>query len=258
MLEVKDLTVSAGGREIVHKVSFFAGRSENISLIGPNGAGKTTLLRALASLLPYSGKILAEDAETSLLSGCERAKRVSFVPQGAEVSGDIEARHFLELSRYPYREPWEELSKDDLAAIEKAAELTKTGDFLDRKIGTLSGGEKQRVLLAGAIAQDTPNLLLDEPLTYLDPVQRMNISEMIRKVAESGRTVLTVTHEINEALAFSDRILALSDGNLLFDGTPDGILNGNVLETLFGCRFEVVESAQGRLVFPVTNKDRVL
>lgn len=258
MLEVRDLSVSIGGNKIVKDVSFTAERSENISLIGANGAGKTTLLRAISSLLKHSGSVLANGVEVASMSERERAKLISFVPQGAEITGDFEVMHFLELSRYPYKKPWEKISSQDRTAIERALELTDTTRFIDRKIGTLSGGERQRVLLAGAIAQESVILLLDEPLTYLDPVQRIGISEIIRKVASSGRLVITVTHEINEALVFSDRILALCKGALVFDGKPDELVGSGALETLFNSGFISFGSvADGRkLVFPTGDLQR--
>lgn len=254
MLEVKNVSVALGGREIIKNVSFSAGKSENISLIGTNGAGKTTLLRAVSSLLKYSGSVSAEGSDISLLSEKEKAKLISYVPQGAEITGDFEVRHFLELARYPYRRPWEKLSQEDKAAIEKAVELTGTALFTERKLATLSGGERQRILIAGAIAQETSILLLDEPLTYLDPVQRIAISEIIRKTTKTGKLVITVTHEINEALVFSDRILALKNGTLVFDGKPDSLLESGTLETLFNCGFVTLGNAgNGRnLVFPKT------
>ena len=258
MLEVRSLSVEISGKEIVRDVSFSAEKSENISLIGANGAGKTTLLRALSSLIKHSGNVIANGTDVASMSGKELAKLISFVPQGAEVTGDFEVMHFLELSRYPYRKPWEKISADDRTAIEKALELTDTKKFADRKIGTLSGGERQRVLIAGAIAQESEILLLDEPLTYLDPVQRIGISEIICKIAASGRLVITVTHEINEALVFSDRILALCGGRLVFDGKPDELVGNGVLETLFKSGFVSFGSvADGRrLVFPTGNFQR--
>ncbi len=258
MLEIKNLSVSIAGKEIVKDVSFSAEKSENISLIGANGAGKTTLLRAVSSLLKHSGIVAVNGTDVAGMREKDRAKLISFVPQGAEITGDFEVMHFLELSRYPYRKPWEKISSEDKAAIEKALELTGTKNFADRKIGTLSGGERQRVLIAGAIAQESEILLLDEPLTYLDPVQRIGISEIIRKIARSGKLVITVTHEINEALVFSDRILALSAGRLVFDGTPEELVEKGTLETLFNSGFAAFGSVAGgrKLVFPTGNFQR--
>ena len=258
MLEVRNLSVEISGKEIIKDISFSAEKSENISLIGANGAGKTTLLRALSSLIKHSGNVIANGTDVASMSERERAKLISFVPQGAEVTGDFEVMHFLELSRYPYRKPWEKISADDRTAIEKALELTGTKKFADRKIGTLSGGERQRVLIAGAIAQESEILLLDEPLTYLDPVQRIGISEIIRKIAASGRLVITVTHEINEALVFSDRILALCGGRLVFDGTPAELVKSGELKTLFNSDFLTFGAfEEGKsLVFPTGNFQR--
>lgn len=252
MLEIKDLSVEISGKKIIEDISFSAENAENISLIGANGAGKTTLLRAVSSLLRHSGSVAADGADIVSMSERERAKLISFVPQGAEVTGDFDVVHFLELSRYPYKKPWEKITAEDRCAIEKAMELTDTKKFADRKIGTLSGGERQRVLIAGAIAQESGILLLDEPLTYLDPVQRIGISEIIRKIAAGGRLVITVTHEINEALVFSDRILAMKGGRLIFDGTPAELVKSGALETLFDSGFMTFGNLNGgkTLVFP--------
>ena len=254
MLEVKNISVSIDGKEIIKSISFSVEKSENIALIGTNGAGKTTLLRAVSSLIEHSGNVFANGTDVASLKEKEKAKLISFVPQGAEIKGDFEVSHFLELSRYSYMKPWEKLSEEDRAAIGKAVDLTGTAEFMKRRIATLSGGERQRVLIAGAIAQESSILLLDEPLTYLDPVQMIEISEIIRKIAASGRLVITVTHEINEALVFSDRILALKNGRLVFDGTPETLLQSGTLETLFDCGFVTLGTAEnGRnLVFPQT------
>ena len=251
-LTVKDLALGYEGHVIRQNVNFSIDQGDYLCIVGENGAGKTTLLRAVSTLLKHSGSVLANGVEVASMSERERAKLISFVPQGAEITGDFDVSHFLELSRYPYRKPWEQLSAEDKAAIEKALELTGTRKFLSRKIGTLSGGERQRILIAGAIAQDSEILLLDEPLTYLDPVQRIGISEIIRKTAASGKLVITVTHEINEALVFSDRILALKEGRLVFDGTPDELVKSGELKTLFNSDFMTFGAfSEGKsLVFP--------
>ena len=255
--EVKNLSVDLSGKKIVKNVSFSVNKAENIALIGTNGAGKTTLLKALSYLLKYSGTISVDNKNLSETGTKERAKLIAYVSQQSEINEDFTVCQFLELSRYPYRKPWEKLSEEDKNAIETATNLTDTNQFAERKISSLSGGEKQRVLLAGAIAQESRILLFDEPLTYLVPVQRITISKIIRKVAENNKIVITVTHEINEALVFSDRIIALSDGELVFDGTPKEFLASNQLKTLYKSDFFTFGNIDNKktLVFPVIENE---
>lgn len=234
LLEVRGLSVKIGKKQIVDGVSFGVEAGENVAVIGANGAGKTTMLRAIAGLNDYSGSIFADGEEMRSVTPLLRARKISYVPQGGAVDGDFTVAQFVELSRFPYRKPWETLTPEDRAAVERGLKLTETLEFAGRRLSTLSGGERQRVVLAGAIAQDTPILLLDEPLTFLDPRQRRTVSEITHRIVEGGRTVITVTHEIKEALLYSTRILALAGGKLLFDGTPKGLADASVLNRLFG------------------------
>ena len=156
------------------------------------------------------------------MSGKELAKLISFVPQGAEVTGDFEVMHFLELSRYPYRKPWEKLSTEDKYAIDKALELTDTKKFLSRKIGTLSGGERQRILIAGAIAQDSEILLLDEPVSGLDPKVTAEMYEIIKSLHDQGITIIMISHDVQAAIRYADKILHV--GTAPFFGTVEEYL----------------------------------
>ena len=234
LLEVRGLSVKIGKKNIVDGVSFSVDAGENVAVIGANGAGKTTMLRAIAGLNDYSGSIFVDGAEMHSMTSLLRAKRISYVPQGGAVDGDFTVSQFVELSRFPYRKPWEPLTPEDRAAVEQGLKLTETLEFAGRRLSTLSGGERQRVVLAGAIAQDTPVLLLDEPLTFLDPRQRRTVSEITRRIVESGRTVIMVTHEIKESLLYSKRILALAGGKLVFDGNPKELEEALILNRLFG------------------------
>ncbi|MBR6245342.1 ABC transporter ATP-binding protein [bacterium] len=234
LLEVRGLSVKIGRKKIVDDVSFGVDAGENVAVIGANGAGKTTMLRAIAGLNDYSGSIFVDGAEMRSMTSLLRAKRISYVPQGGAVDGDFTVLQFVELSRFPYRKPWEPLTPEDRTAVEQGLALTETLEFAGRRLSTLSGGERQRVVLAGAIAQNTPILLLDEPLTFLDPRQRRTVSEITRRIVESGRTVIMVTHEIKESLLYSTRILALAGGKLVFDGNSKELEGSLILNRLFG------------------------
>lgn len=246
MLKVDSLKVQIEGFEIIKNISFSASSGENISIIGPNGAGKTTLLRAVAGLADCIGSVIINGNNIKNTDTVKRAALVSYVAQVSDITGDIAVRSFLELSRFHHLKPWKSLSAVEEQLIENAMDITQTKEFQKRELSTLSGGERQRVLIAGAIVQDTPLILLDEPLNYLDPVQREKVSQLIRKIADTGKTVITVTHEINEAISFSSRILAISGGSLIFDGDVKDLINSAVLEKVFSTSFV-------KLIHPETN-----
>lgn len=238
MIKVDSLSVKIEGKEIINDISFSAQSGENISIIGPNGAGKTTLLKAMAGLIDFSGQIKIGGHDSKEISNIEMGSKLSFIPQGSDIDGGFTVRSFVELSRYPYRKPWEKMSKYDLQLVEDAMYLTNCSEFADREIGSLSGGEKQRILIAGAIAQDCPVILLDEPLTYLDPAQRDKITKLIGIVSKKeNRLVITVTHEINEAISLSSKILVLSQGRLVFNDTSEKLINSDVLNEVFKTDF---------------------
>ncbi|HQJ59595.1 MAG TPA: ABC transporter ATP-binding protein [bacterium] len=246
-LIIKSLNVQIDGFKIIKNISFSASLGENISIIGPNGAGKTTLLRAVAGLVDFKGTVFINGNDTGKIDILKRAALVSYVAQLSDITGDITVRHFLELSRFHSLKPWASLTVLEKRLIENALNITHTKEFEKREMSTLSGGERQRVLIAGAIVQDTPLILLDEPLNYLDPVQRDKVSQLIKKIADTGKTVITVTHEINEAFSFSSRIIAMSKGDIAADGSSENIINSGVLEKVFSTSFH-------KLTHPETNR----
>jgi len=253
ILTISDLSVDINDKNILNKISFSAGIGENITILGPNGAGKTTLLKAIAGFIDFSGNILSKGEPVSLMSPRIRASNLSFVAQHPTIEGDFTVRAFIELSRYPYKRPWERLDKNDRTKISEALELTKCSEFVDRKISTLSGGERQRVFIAAAIAQDTAVILFDEPLTHLDPVQRTKISRLISEISGSrGKTVITVTHEINEAVQYSSRIMILNKGKMEFDGVSSDSDFKGILDSVFGTEFISVihNSTKNSFLFP--------
>ncbi|MGI6395532.1 MAG: ABC transporter ATP-binding protein [bacterium] len=257
MLKVEKVSVKIKEAEILKDISFTLSAGESVAIIGPNGAGKTTLLRAVAGLNRFSGSIFVNGCNVSTLSFAKRAELLSFVAQIADIAGDVKVSHFLELARFHAHKPWERLDMRELQLIKDAENMTETGEFKNRKIGTLSGGERQRVLIAGAIVQNSPLILLDEPLNYLDPAQREKTCKLIKKISEKGKTVLTVTHEINEAFSFASRIIAIDKGKMVFDGGGDELLNSNVLEEIFSSRFHKFTHPETNkpLVFPIGDRN---
>lgn len=239
---VEGLAFSWGGADVpavFSRVGFTVARGESVAIIGPNGAGKSTLLRCLAGLLrPCAGQVEIEGSDVSSLSPKALAKRVAFLPQGSDAVPAMRVRDVVATGRYPYFTLFDPSSAEDRRAVDHALVLTGTDGLADRRLDTLSGGERQRVLLAAAIAQDTPILLLDEPFTFLDPAGQAVFSAIIERLrAERGVTVITVTHDLGRAAASGGRIVGLSGGEVVVDAEPAVALKPAVLQQVFGCSF---------------------
>ena len=228
-----------GGEPVFSEVTFTVARGASIAIIGPNGAGKSTLLRCLAGLLrPGAGSVQIEGTDVVSLSPKALARRVAFLPQGGDAVPAMRVRDVVATGRYPYFTLFDPSSAEDRRAVDEALALTGTDGLADRRLDTLSGGERQRVLLAAAIAQDTPILLLDEPFTFLDPAGQAVFSAIIERLrAERGVTVITVTHDLVRAAATGCRVIGLSGGGIVVDGESAAAMHPDILQRVFGCGF---------------------
>lgn len=242
-IQTDDLRVSLGGKEILNGVSLSIAQGEYVSVIGPNGAGKTTLLRCLLGTYPYQGNAQIAGLECSGANSRELAKTVSYVPQTHDMEFPLTARDFVMMGRYPYLPPLAPAQKPDIDAVGKAMAVTGISALSERFLRTLSGGERQKVYIAAALAQETPVMLLDEPATFLDWKHQADIMQLLKKInTECGATVVAVNHDLNSAALWSDRIIAIKDGRILLDGTPDEIIQPGPLNELFETEFVRTET----------------
>ena len=250
---LRALTSGYGARTILKGIDADIPAGALTSLIGPNGSGKSTLLRALAGLQPYSGTLTLaggeKEREVRRLSRREFGRLVGVVPQGFHPAYPFSVWEVIGMGRLPYSGILGgRLSEEDDARIVEAARRVGVEGLLPRPITALSGGEAQRVLLACVLAQDPPVFLLDEPTSALDPNQAARVFALLRELADEGRTVVVVVHDINASLAFSDGYLALREGKLLSHG-PITKLNGNVLQALYGTPFLPYHSEGGDVMW---------
>ena len=232
MLNVKDLSVTLQGKELLKSVSFSLAPARLTVLLGKNGSGKSTLLRALGQLLPYRGQVLLDGADVAAMPIRERAKRIGIFPQILP-SLTYTVEELVLFGRTPHVPFLGRYSEEDKRAVHTAMEKCGITSFADLPLNTLSGGERQRAFLAMTLAQETNVLLLDEPVTYLDPEARRDFYTLLRQLAEEGKTVFTVLHDISEGLQIADDVLLLSGGKLLFAGTKENVLSTRLLEETF-------------------------
>jgi iron complex transport system ATP-binding protein len=235
IVDVQDLSVQLGAVEALSEVSIGVDQGEFLGIIGPNGAGKTTLLRAISGVLdPNAGSVAVAGRDVTGLSAAESSRLVAVVPQETNLAFDFSVREVVEMGRTPYTSRVSLYGDDDADIVDRALERTQVQQFADRSIGEVSGGERQRVLLARALAQDTPVLLLDEPTASLDIDHQIRTLELVRSLVESGKTVLAPIHDLNLAAHYCDRLLLLSDGARTAAGPPEQVLTEDHLEAAFG------------------------
>jgi iron complex transport system ATP-binding protein len=240
-LELGGYSFTLEGREILRDLSFSVARGERVALLGPNGAGKTTLLKCLNRILRGGrGDIRVAGVPLDSYRQVDLARRLAYVPQAGGRSAPYSVREVVEMARYPHLGPLAPMREDDRAAVDQALRETGIASLSDRPLETLSGGERQKALLAAALAQQADILLLDEPTAFLDPSQQADILEVLgRAHRDRAGTILSVTHDLNEALTNSERILALREGALVFDGPTASLTKGDALRRIFEHDFVV-------------------
>jgi len=245
LLRVEDLKCVQGGKTLLQNVRFTIRRGDLLSLLGPNGAGKSTLLKCLMQLLPTASetRLFLEGKPLRSLTAREIARKIAYIPQSHGQNFPFTVRHFVEAARYAHETFLETASEISRRLCARALEETDLVPLADRQLSTLSGGELQRVRIAGALAQDAELLLLDEVTSQMDYRSREETAQLLLRLnREWGKTILMVTHDINEAARCADRILALRSGKLAFDGKLKDFLQESVLSAIFETPFHFLRS----------------
>ncbi|PKN94422.1 MAG: heme ABC transporter ATP-binding protein [Chloroflexi bacterium HGW-Chloroflexi-6] len=243
MLQAENLSVAYHGRPVLKNISFEMQKGEILALVGPNGSGKSTLIRALSGILPISnGTIRLSGRHMSGFGPAGRARQIAVVPQGIQLPPAYTALETVLFGRTPYLNFLGQLSADDERIARDSLERVDALPLAERRVGELSGGEQQRVLLARALAQCTPILLLDEPTSHLDLQHQMTLMELVYKLArECELTVLIALHDLNLAARYAGRIALLENGELRAIGKPDEILTEETLSRVYGWPVQVVK-----------------
>jgi iron complex transport system ATP-binding protein len=237
------VTYRRGSREIaaLRGVSLSLVPGEVVALIGPNGSGKSTLIRAVTGGVKRDAgrvELLGDDIDS--LSAMERARRVAVVPQTPVLPGAFTVLELVLMGRTPHLRFLEQEGERDLEITRRAMEATGTRGLADRPVGELSGGERQGVVLARALAQETPLLLLDEPTAHLDIGHQASVLSLVRRLClDEGMGALAVVHDLTLAAAYCDRLVLLHEGHVVAEGTAQTTLRREVLERVYGTRVNV-------------------
>lgn len=242
MLEIKSLTVDYDNTEILKDISLHISSGETLAVIGPNGAGKSTLIKTVSGVLrPRGGSVWIDGTNLASLSPVQRARYLAVVPQARLLPPAFTVQQTVLLGRTPYLGWLGRASRADEAQVERAMQFTHLSHLGDRHVGELSGGEQQRVLLARALAQDTPVLLLDEPTTHLDLEHQSSFLNLVKNmVSQKNLAVLMVLHDLNLAGLYADRVALLVDGQLRALGSPESVLTAENLSAVYHVPVNVV------------------
>lgn len=233
-LEVKDLWVSLGGRQILHGINLDLEAGAVHGILGPNGCGKTTLIRSMCGAVkPDSGQVLLDGTAIGALSPTALARRMAVVWQGGVISSDITVARLVSYGRYAHTPWWKVNPPDRDEAVVEAMERTHITSLADRRVASLSGGERQRVWIATALAQRPRILLLDEPTTYLDIAHQIDVLELIGELNADGLTVVAVLHDLTQAARRCDRVVVMDNGRLLRAGPPVQALDAAAIASDF-------------------------
>lgn len=255
-IQIIGVACELDGARVLDGVDLTLKRGEIVGLIGPNGAGKSTLLRVLAGLIaPCAGRVVYGDKNQRLqdlddVDRVRRARTVSFLAQTPEVSPLMQVRDIVALGRLPHRRLFGGQTDEDTDAIARALHDTDSMRFQGRAIGSLSGGERMRALIARALAVEAPFLLADEPVAALDPLHQLQVMRLLRARAGAGAGVLVTLHDLTLASRFCDRLVLLADGRLLGEGAPDVVLTDAQIAAAYGVSLAHGEHHGARFVVP--------
>ena len=237
-LEVENLSFSYAQRKILDKLTFGVDKGELVGVVGPNGAGKSTLLYLLAGLItPQEGEIVLGGKKAKNLSRRRWSKKVAMVFQEIPPDLEIPSRELVAMGRFPHLGRWQREGEIDEEKITWAMEVTSTSRFSDRMFSELSGGEKQRVMIARALAQEPELLLLDEPTSHLDILHQLEIMEILLQLRRGGVAIVAVFHDLNLVSQFCDKSLLLKEGHLLSFGKVEEVMKAEEVEKLLQVEF---------------------
>jgi len=255
VLELKNLSVGYPGRTVLEGVDLAIRPGRVLALLGPNGCGKSTLLRSVPGLLPaLGGEILLDGRPLRSYTPRQTAQKIAYLPQSRAVPS-ITARRMVLHGRFPYLSYPRRYRREDYAAVDRALELADALDLADRPLPELSGGQRQKVYLAMALAQETETILMDEPTTYLDIRHQLEVLALARRLAEAGRAVVLALHDLCLALSMADQTAVLDEGRLLALGTPEEIYQSRLLERVMGVRLDRAAGQSGWRYFCALPKE---
>src|SRR5699024_3522988 len=248
-LEVNNISLQINERQILENIKLHVESREMVGLLGPNGSGKSTLLKNIyRTLKPDSGWVSLQGNDVNQLRSKTVAKQMAVVRQESTIQFDFTVREIVAMGRFPHRSSWQSNSSEDEQIINNTLVRVGMNEFSERHFNTLSGGEKQRVLIARALAQQAKLIVLDEPTNHLDIHSQIQIMDILKSL---NCSVLTALHDLNIAAFYCDRLYIMQDGKLVATGTPEEVLQPSIINKVFNVNCEV-------MIHPKTLKPHIM
>jgi iron complex transport system ATP-binding protein len=250
---VQELSWKYGKQAILTNINLAVDRGKFYSIIGPNGSGKTTLLRNISrNLEPAAHSVFIDDTDITGLSGRDMAKRLSVVPQNTNIEFDFSVTDIVLMGRSPYMKRFGSESQEDMEIAERAMRTTNTWHLKEKSINEISGGERQRVIVARALAQETDIMLLDEPVSQLDIHHQIEMMELICSLIRArALTAISVMHDLNLAAQYSDYLILISEGRIVCQGTPRQVITKENIESVYQLESCIIDN-------PITGKPYIM
>lgn len=241
--EAEHIEISYGAKKILKEVSIEAGNQEFVGIIGPNGSGKSTLLKCIYRVLnPEKGCVYLDGARMQDMRVRESARKMAVVSQHNYYNFEFSVKEVVLMGRAPHKKTLERDNAEDYEIVEKALQTVGMSQFSQRSFSTLSGGEQQRVILARALAQQTPCLILDEPTNHLDITHQIQIMKLVKQLEV---TVISAIHDLNIAAAFCDKLYVLKEGEIVGHGAPEEVLTQELIQEVYQVDSEIVRDRRG-------------
>ncbi|MFA5577100.1 MAG: ABC transporter ATP-binding protein [Tissierellaceae bacterium] len=235
VIDVKDLQFGYRSEKVIDDLSFMINRASLVSLIGPNGSGKSTIIKLLSNIYrPWKGKIFLEGQDINSYKRKELARKIALVPQNTIINYEFTVEDIVLMGRYPHKKRFQREDEEDLRIAHRAMEDTNTLHLKDKIVTEISGGERQRVIIAKALAQNPSIILLDEPTAHLDLNHQIEVLNLLRNLnKEKGTTIIIAIHDINLATIYSDEIFMLSSGKIVDKGRPEEVITKGNIEFVY-------------------------
>ncbi|HEN9915968.1 TPA: ABC transporter ATP-binding protein [Streptococcus agalactiae] len=242
-IKAENIIVSYDQKEIINNLSLSILNQKITTIIGANGCGKSTLLKALTRIHKIKdGTITIDGHNIAHLPTKEIAKKIALLPQVLEATEGITVYELISYGRFPHQKYLGNLTNDDRSKIHWAMEMTNVAQFANRDVDDLSGGQRQKVWIAMALAQDTDTIFLDEPTTYLDMNHQLEVLELLKKLNnETQKTIIMVLHDLNLSARYSDYLVAMKTGKIIYEGSPSQIMTKDIIKDIFKIDAHIIQ-----------------
>ncbi len=259
-LKVKNISFFYDSLQALNDISFELKQGETLSVVGPNGSGKTTLLRCINKVLkPKAGVVFLDDVNLALMKQKEIARRIAVVPQNSINRFPFTVFDAVLMGRFPHIKRFDKERERDFNIVDRCLRLCGIGHLAERLVTEISGGEHQKVIIAGALAQEPQVLLLDEPTLHLDINHQIELLQLVKVLAkEEDLIVIMVSHDLNLAMRYSDKILILKEGKIYQAGLPEDVLTYQCIKEVYGIEAEIIRSqiTNSLNIIPVSSVQR--